>query len=66
MEVKNKMDKQKQQRCLYRNNGCEREDISESVLTHMCEGTMFFKCHEYCRLQEQSKEQDYEWRRWVE
>ena len=61
-----KMEKPKNQRCYYKGNGCERTDINDSVLIHMCEGTMFFKCHEYCRLQEQHEQQNDYSRRFVE
>jgi len=44
------MKKPRVSRCYYKNNGCERQDVNESVLKHMCEGSLFFKCEEYGRL----------------
>ena len=44
------MEKQKTQQCEYKNNQCRRGPINQQVLTHMCEGDMFFKCYEFERL----------------
>ena len=43
---------QRIRRCPYRNDECEREEINDSVLKHMCEGDSYFRCFEYQRVQE--------------
>ena len=64
------MIKPKPQKCFYKGNGCERENINESVLTHMCEGSLYFKCYEYMGLQNRGREpipdEVYDRRSWIE
>ena len=52
------MNKQKNQRCNYKNNGCKRNNINESVLKHMCEGSLYFKCSEYLSLFDGTEEKE--------
>ena len=54
----NKME-QRIRRCPYRNDECEREEINDSVLKHMCEGDSYFKCFEYQKIYENRDVKDW-------
>lgn len=50
---------QRIRRCPYRNDECEREEINDSVLKHMCEGDSYFKCFEYQKIYENRDVKDW-------
>lgn len=49
------MIERKIQRCPYKNNGCERKDINNFVLIHMCESNSYHNCYEYLRIKKEPK-----------